>query len=75
MVDSINTTSAVGSLLRAQLSSSVSGLKANQQNAQALVQQLQKTAAPAKSTGVTLTSNTKGRSGNLPRGSLVDKLV
>ena len=75
MVDSVNNNTAASSLLRAQLSASVTGLKANQKNAQALVQQLQKSAAPAKSTGVTLTSKLLNGSGNLPRGSLVDKLV
>lgn len=75
MVDSVSNNAAVSSLLRAQLSSSVSGLKANQQSAQTLIEQLQKTAAPAKSTGVTQSSKALNRSGNLPRGSLVDKLV
>ena len=75
MVDPVNNASAVSSLLRAQLSSSVSGLKANQRNAQALIQQLQKTAAPVKSTSITQTSKALNRSGNLPRGSLVDVTV
>jgi hypothetical protein len=50
----------------------VSGLKANQQNAQALITQLQRTAVPVKSGSITQTSKALNRSGNLPRGSLVD---
>lgn len=72
MADSINGTSAVSSLLRAQIAAPISGLKANQQAAQALIDQLQKTAVPARAGGVTPASKSLGRPGNLPRGSLVD---
>lgn len=75
MVDPISNNSSVNSLLRAQLSSSVSGLKANQQSAQTLVTQLQKTAAPVKSTSITQTSKSLGRTGNAPRGTFLDILA
>lgn len=76
MVDSVsNNTSTLNSLIRAQNSASVSGLRANQQNAQVLTQRLQPTSSPAKSTSITLSSKVLNGKGNLPRGSLVDRLV
>ena len=75
MADPINSTAAVGSLLRAQLAAPISALKSNQEASQALITQLQKTAAPAKASGVTLTSKSVGPNGNLPRGSIINKLI
>jgi hypothetical protein len=75
MVDSVNNNTTISSLLRAQNSASVTGLRANQQNGQVLQKRLQPTASPAKSTSITLSSKALNGKGNLPRGSLVDKLV
>jgi hypothetical protein len=67
--------SAISSLLRAQLSAPVSGLKANQSVSHLLIDQLSKPATPAKATAVSQSSKTTSTSGNLPRGSLVDILA
>jgi hypothetical protein len=75
MADPINGTAAISSLIRAQAQAPLTALKSNQDNAIAFANQLQKAVAPAKASGVTLPSNTASLSGNLPRGSLVDRLV
>jgi hypothetical protein len=72
MADSINGTAAISSLLRAQIQAPITALKSSQDAAQQLINQLQKTATPAATTSVTLTSKSLGVTDNLPRGSLVD---
>ncbi|MDX2027685.1 MAG: hypothetical protein SFW62_03515 [Alphaproteobacteria bacterium] len=74
MVDSISN-GPVTSLLRTQQSAAVSNLKSSQDAVQALVTQLQKTAVPAKPAGVPQPTKIFSPSSNLPRGSIVDKLV
>jgi hypothetical protein len=74
MVDSINGGAQISSLLRAQSASTVA-LKNSQQANQAIIDQLQKPTAPVKATAVTQSNKLVSASSNLPRGSIVDKLV
>ncbi|MDP9128068.1 MAG: hypothetical protein M3N08_07415 [Pseudomonadota bacterium] len=72
MADPISSTSAITAQLRAQLSAPLTALKSGQPSTQDFVSQLQKAGAPAKPSAVPLTTKSPNRSGNLPRGSLVD---
>jgi len=74
MVDSINGGAQISSLLRAQSASTVA-LKNSQQANQAIIDQLQKPTAPVKAAAVTQSTKLINVSSNLPRGSIVDKLV
>ena len=78
MVDAV-AGSAISSLLRAQSAgtpAAIVALKSNQQAQQAIINQLQDSAAENKAMTATSSSTAlMPSSGTLPRGSLVDKLV
>jgi len=75
MADPINPTGTISSLIRAQIQAPLLNAKPGQDVTQTL--QASKAVVPAKATAVALTSKSinVSSSGNLPRGSLVDKLV
>ncbi len=77
MVDSV-TSAAVNAHLRAQQQSSIAGLKTNPKVAQSFLNQLQgqtRATVAVPVSAVPQTAKTAAPSANLPRGSLVDRLV
>lgn len=74
MVDSINKTSA-NSLLRAQQAASTQALNATRTQHTTINQTRAAAVVPVKASSVPQTLKVAGANSNLPRGSIVDKLV